>query len=342
MRVFVCALITAGIAEAVILCGPLWTQVAGLDNPSPERPASARNGAAEPHANAVPRVSSPATPDASLARQPALETAASSNSRTLSTPQASVDGPAPPAVPACAGPRDRASASSAGASTPSSGDFLNTHARTPVPASFREFLWGVDISRWQGKVDVMDLAEREVEFVFLKATQGAGHRDADYRANVAVLRQRSIRVGSYHFFDNSIAVQAQLENFYRTADVRSGDLAPVIDVETVFGSSTVSSEARYALEVSRFAEGLFKRYKVKPIIYTSRGFANRMKLGTRLGQYPLWISEWGVAAPTLPHGWRGWMFWQYSDNGVTTGKHGKIDEDVFRGDAGLFSSISIP
>lgn len=321
MRLFACALITAGMAETIVLSSPLWMRSAVANSADPGVPAPAGHGTTEPHEHAVPAAPSAAAPKAPSDRQTAAQDAAQNQ--------------APPSRQPCAEPR-------APIPAPSSGDFLNTHVRPPVPALLREGLWGVDISRWQGKVDVIDLAQRKVEFVFLKATQGAVHQDADYRGNIASLRRLSIRVGSYHFFDNRVAVRAQLENFYRSADVRSGDLAPVIDVETVFGPSDGSGQDAYALEVSRFAEGLFQRYKVKPIIYTSRGFANRMKLGTRLAQYPLWISEWGVAAPTTPHGWGRWVFWQYSDNGVTAGRQGKIDENVFRGDEQLFSSVLIP
>ena len=68
----------------------------------------------------------------------------------------------------------------------------------------------------------------------------------------------------------------------------------------------------------------------QPMIYTDSGFWNG--LGTSaFGSYPLWVAEYGVAAPTLPAGWALWDFWQHSETGQVAGIQGNVDLNVFSG-----------
>ncbi len=49
---------------------------------------------------------------------------------------------------------------------------------------------------------------------------------------------------------------------------------------------------------------------VKPIIYTGPTFWNQ-NMDREFGDYPLWISEYGVETPHVPAGWNAWQLWQW-------------------------------
>lgn len=38
-----------------------------------------------------------------------------------------------------------------------------------------------------------------------------------------------------------------------------------------------------------------------------------------LAEHPLWIAEYGVAAPQLPAGWSRWHLWQYQGDATVPG-----------------------
>lgn len=223
-----------------------------------------------------------------------------------------------------------------------SGDYLSTKPMPETPTSHMQHAQGLDLSKWQGQVDFPDLAQRKFAFVFLKASEGANTQDPTYRTNLVQARQIGLRVGSYHFYDSNVAPDEQLQNFFRSVDIQSGDLPPVIDVETIATNTSQALKAGFTQDVKTFAQGISDRYKIKPIIYTGRSFANSNNLAATLSEYPLWIADWGVSEPTLPKGWNSWLFWQYTDTGSAKGINGKIDLNLFSGDQDGLNRILIP
>lgn len=239
------------------------------------------------------------------------------------------------------GKKDSAPAATA-AIPKSSAEFLNTQAMAEAPQAAVQNLTGLDLSKWQGTVNFPDLVQRKMAFVFLKATEGANVQDPTYRNNVFQARQNKIPVGSYHFYDSNIPPDQQLQNFFQFADIRSGDLPPVIDVETIAKSTSQALKSSFLDDVKSFARGINEKYKVKPIIYTNRSFSNSNNLHTALADYPLWIADWNVKTPVLPQGWNNWLFWQYTDSGSVSGVNGKIDLNMFNGDADALAGVLIP
>lgn len=220
-----------------------------------------------------------------------------------------------------------------------SSQYLEAHkAVVPPPKPVH----GADLSRWQGVVDFPALSQRGLRFVFIKATEGESLQDPNYRRNVLEARRANLQVGSYHFFDANATPDAQLRNFSSYADVQPGDLPPAIDIETLASAAKTAPSVQLVDEVKKFAEGIFAKYGVKPLIYSNRSFANQYNLGTALAEYPLWISEWNVTEPGLPSGWSNWVFWQYTSGGTNPGIRGFVDLDAFHGNANEFDAIRIP
>ena len=93
---------------------------------------------------------------------------------------------------------------------------------------------GIDMSKWDGAVDMGLVKAAGIRFVFTKATQGATHVDPWYSAHVAAARSVGIAVGSYHFFDYRQGGVRQADNFVDTMAANGAlmdTLPPVVDVE---------------------------------------------------------------------------------------------------------------
>ncbi len=85
-------------------------------------------------------------------------------------------------------------------------------ATAAAPASVR----GIDISRYDGAVDMTRSRHAGVRFVFIKATQGSTYVDPWYAAHVAAARAAGLAIGSYHFFDYRRSGTVQADNFVDT------------------------------------------------------------------------------------------------------------------------------
>ena len=102
---------------------------------------------------------------------------------------------------------------------------LNNPSRERYPVR------GVDVSKYQGEIDWPVLAEQEISFAFIKATEGNSHVDARFAYNYEEARKTGLRVGAYHFFSFDSGGDTQAENFIRNVEAFEGMLPPVIDLE---------------------------------------------------------------------------------------------------------------
>ena len=184
---------------------------------------------------------------------------------------------------------------------------------------------GIDVSRYQGLVDWEETAMASIDFVFVKASEGASLRDSFYHYNWEQTRAQGLKRGAYHFFRPLVPVEEQVLNFTSLVDLKEGDLAPVLDVELTEGVSQT-----FLLQAVRtWLEQVEQHYNIRPIVYTNAKFYHRY-LHDYLEGYPLWIARYHHAEPPLPPG-KQWTFWQYGDRGSLPVIQGEVDFNVFRG-----------
>jgi len=198
---------------------------------------------------------------------------------------------------------------------------------------------GIDVSRYQSTIAwdaVRDMQVRNIRlgFAFIKATEGIGNTDPQFRRNWKRSQDAGICRGAYHFFIASKDGKMQAENFIKQVDLQPGDLPPVLDIEQMNGATTTQlrKEARKWLDVVE------DYYHVKPMIYTNVDFYRRV-LGSEFDGYPLWVAHY--YQPEQPRISRGWEFWQHSDRGRVNGIRHSVDFNVFNGDSLAFRNILI-
>jgi lysozyme len=192
---------------------------------------------------------------------------------------------------------------------------------------------GLDVSHYQGTVDWNSVAQERYTFAFIKATEATSWTDPEFSANWTGAKAAGLIRGAYHFYDPGSDPEKQAEHFLGTVWpgggqplLEPGDLPPVLDIETTGGQSAEAVVQGIQIWLSRVGEETLRT----PILYTARGFWDGLGT-TQFGGYPLWVAEYGVAAPTLPAGWQSWCFWQYSQSGRVDGISGPVDLDIFQG-----------
>ncbi len=183
---------------------------------------------------------------------------------------------------------------------------------------------GIDVSSYQHDIDWTATAkDKNIQFVYVKATEGATHVSRHYRRNIEHARAQGVKVGAYHFFRTTSSLQSQFNNFTRVVKIEEQDLLPLIDVETCKGWT--AQQLRDSVKV--FADMLEAHYGCRPMIYASSSFFNSY-LGATFADYPLFIARYAKTEPRLNYGAK-WILWQFSDRGRIKGIDTMVDLSRF-------------
>jgi lysozyme len=196
---------------------------------------------------------------------------------------------------------------------------------------------GIDVSHHQRNIDwdavkSMQVKQVKIGFSFIKATEGLGRVDDAFRRNWFNAKQAGLPRGAYHYFLSNKSGKAQAENFIETVALESGDLPPVLDIETANGASAEEIQQR----VQDWLQLVEARYHIKPIIYTYADFYEQYLAG-KFENYPLWVAHYLVQ--DKPRVQRKWLFWQHNEKGKVDGIDANVDFNVFNGDSSDFRSL---
>jgi lysozyme len=191
---------------------------------------------------------------------------------------------------------------------------------------------GVDVSTYQGKIDWPTLASQDIDFAFIKATEGSSAVDSRFEANWAAALQTDLLVGAYHFFSFDSSGETQAQNIIRTVPATPGTLPVTVDLE-FYGDYFAHPPTRERVRsiLNPLLAALEQHYGVPAIIYATPEAYDRYLRGEYTDN-PLWIRSVALP-PQLPAG-RDWAFWQYSNRDRLDGYEGDeeyVDMNVFSG-----------
>lgn len=183
---------------------------------------------------------------------------------------------------------------------------------------------GIDVSNYQKDINWEATAsDPNIKYVYIKATEGATHKQHRYRYNLENARKHGVKVGSYHFLRTSTSIQSQFNNFISLVKREEQDLVPLLDVETREGWTIKQLQD----SVMKFAILLEEHFGCKPMIYTSSSYFNNY-LGASFAGYPLFIARYSKSEPQLYFGAK-WILWQFSDRGRIDGIDAMVDLSRF-------------
>lgn len=182
----------------------------------------------------------------------------------------------------------------------------------------------------------MSVAADEIDFAYIKATEGGDHLDTQFCNNWTESSKFGLTRGAYHFFRPNTDARAQFDFFASVVELQPGDLPPVIDVEVLDGTSpaVLIEGLRTWVYLAEIA------YGVKPVIYTNLKFYYHHLAG-HFDDYPLWIARYDDNVPSLSTA-AELSFWQYGDRGRVAGIVGPVDLNIFVGDRPVFDALLLP
>lgn len=214
--------------------------------------------------------------------------------------------------------------------------FYQGYIRLNYPSLEKYPIQGIDVSHHQKQINWEKLDKERVRFAFIKATEGANHKDSLFASNWQQAKLCNIIVGGYHFFSFCKTGEEQAHNFIESVPNDSMSLPPAIDLE--FGGNCKEENRKENLlnEVFEYIQIVEEHYQKKVIIYSTNEFYKQY-LTEQFPNNPIWIRDI-ISKPELPDN-REWVFWQFANRGRLNGIDTEVDLNVFCGDYDTFLQL---
>ena len=182
---------------------------------------------------------------------------------------------------------------------------------------------GIDVSAHNGEIDFNKIAHSGIDFVFIKATEGATFKDTRFHSNYNNAKKAGLKVGAYHFFRFNTDGNLQALNILHSLKGKKLDLPIVIDIEE-YSNNKNTPTADVITHLSALINVL-QDYNKPLMLYTNKKGFTRFIKGI-FDEYPLWICSF-----TNPPIDGEWLFWQHSHKGTIKGISGDTDLNTFNG-----------
>jgi lysozyme len=193
----------------------------------------------------------------------------------------------------------------------------------------KEFpVWGIDISHHQKKINWELLKKEKINFVIIKATEGADYQDPKFREYWNRSLREGYETGAYHFYRLCRNGDEQAANYINTVPKSEMVLPPFVDLEYGGNCKTDKSKDEIKQEIYTFLETIKKHYGKTPVLYATDSFYKDY-IENDYMEYNIWIRDI-ISKPKLEKN-RKWTFWQYANRGRLKGIEGFVDLNVFHG-----------
>lgn len=216
-----------------------------------------------------------------------------------------------------------------------------TFAALGVP----EPLFGVDVSKWQRRIDWTALKAAGVHWCYARATQGAGYNDPLTASHVAGANAAGIPIGLYHFAtprEHSAADEAA--HFVAVCKAIPGEtLVPMLDLEDPQGLGSVAL-SQWATDWLIAVEKSCGR---APMLYCNDMILHMLRAAGWLppGGCQVWPARYSGRTddPALDlRPFTGWAAWQFSGSGKLPGLDGQFDFDWLAGGQPALDAMRLP
>lgn len=207
--------------------------------------------------------------------------------------------------------------------------------------SDKYFIKGIDLSHHNPILEWENLGQDNLNFAYLKVTEGTSHEDRNYAYNYEKASKTNIKIGTYHFYSFAVSGKEQARHFIKNAKCKSGDLLPAIDVEHS-PANPYSQDKDYVnlviKELKILENELYEYYGVHPILYTNKD-CYKLYIQNQFPNNLIWMCDL-VKEPDETI--KNWRIWQFSHTGQISGIKEKIDLNYYRYSFDEFKELLIP
>lgn len=184
---------------------------------------------------------------------------------------------------------------------------------------------GIDVSAHQDVVDWERVADDDIEFAYIKATEGGDFVDRRFERNWQGAHEAGIERGAYHFFTLCRDGAVQARHFLAVAPPQPEALAPAVDLELVGNCKRRPATATVYAELDEFLGLVEEAWNREVVLYVGGEFEDRYPVHERFGR-PLWLRRFLLRPSDR------WAIWQIHGFAHVDGVSGGVDLNVMRRD----------
>lgn len=184
---------------------------------------------------------------------------------------------------------------------------------------------GIDVSKWQGKINWEEVKNYGVEFAILREGYGKNDPkqvDKRLKENYNAAKSVGIPVGVYHYSYADSITDAINEAHFCLENIQGYNLEypVVLDLED---KEQLKLSSRQRTDIVKTFCNEIEKNGYYSMVYTSLNWWNNYLITDELKQYDLWLAQWGVAKPSVECG-----IWQNSESGKVYGISGNVDLNI--------------
>ncbi|MCU1499310.1 MAG: glycosyl hydrolase 25 family protein [Acidimicrobiales bacterium] len=187
--------------------------------------------------------------------------------------------------------------------------------------------YGVDVASHQGHIDWPAVARDEIDFAYIKATEGSDFIDRRFSGNWQESTAAGIDRGAYHFFTLCSPGASQARHFIDVARPDPEALRPAVDLELAGNCSARPPRAKVVRELHEFIRMVEDAWGRPLVLYVGddwdRAYPTRASFDR-----PLWHRRI-LLRPDVA----GWVIWQIHGMAHVEGINGPVDINIMRASA---------
>jgi lysozyme len=185
----------------------------------------------------------------------------------------------------------------------------------------------VDASHHQGSIDWRRVRADDIDFAYLKASEGSTFVDPRFVEHSRAARAAGLRVGGYHYFSTCSPAAPQAEHFVevlRSAGPvgAAGGLPPAIDLELRGNCADPPPRELLLAQVRDFITIVERATRRRMVVYAYPDFEARYRFAPALDRRQ-WVRRIGDRPPA-----REWWIWQRDDQARVDGFDTPADLNV--------------
>ena len=184
--------------------------------------------------------------------------------------------------------------------------------------------YGVDVSSHQGEIDWDAVSSDDVEFAYIKATEGGDFIDDWFDRNWVDAQNAGLEVGAYHFFTLCRPGAEQAQNYLNVVPLAEADLAPALDLEFPGNCSKRPPIEQVQQDVAAWIEKVEEAAGRDVLLYVEKPFDDQYHITSMFEQ-----RTWHRKILRRPDGDR-WDVWQFSFFADVDGIDGGVDLNIMR------------
>ena len=184
---------------------------------------------------------------------------------------------------------------------------------------------GIDVSRWQGKIDWAKVQNDGIDFAIIRLGWGSDDPDQDdskLKYNVQQCEKYGIPYGFYlySYANTSTKNEREIKHVLRLLKGTHPTYPVYYDIEDKHTNGTVSPAT-----LRSYCVNFCKKVKAAgyiPGVYASLSWWNSKLSTSALDPYERWVAQWNSTGCTYK---RSWYLWQCADDYHVSGISGRVD-----------------